>query len=171
MLVSTAASKKGIYTVFVAWFWYWDGRATGLASVIRYYKLSLCPMDPIPAGTKMDLLLAKAEPITDGGNTSGIKELRRGKSCSVQQQLRPVRGVRRCERNSSVDIRVHAQGGAGGAPATGAEIPLQPQVEHMVRQLFPHSPWRSMVEQTSTCSPWRTQGGGAGGCVQRRLWP
>jgi len=32
------------------------------------------------AGSKTDPLLAKAEPISDGGSTSGITELRRGKS-------------------------------------------------------------------------------------------
>lgn len=42
----------------------------------------------------------------------------------MQQQLQPVRGVRRCEWNNSVDIRVLAQGGSGGALAAAVEIPL-----------------------------------------------
>lgn len=81
VLVSIAFSKKGIYWVFMAWFG--SGRATELASVRRHYKLSLCLMDPMPAGTKVGLLLAKAEPIRDVGNTSEMKELKRGKGCSV----------------------------------------------------------------------------------------
>ncbi|GAB0183636.1 hypothetical protein GRJ2_000828900 [Grus japonensis] len=34
----------------------------------------------MPAGSKMDLLLAKAEPISNDGSASGITELRRGKN-------------------------------------------------------------------------------------------
>jgi len=37
------------------------------------------PMEPMPASSKMDPPLAKAEAITDGGSASGITELRRGK--------------------------------------------------------------------------------------------
>ncbi|GAB0182719.1 hypothetical protein GRJ2_000737200 [Grus japonensis] len=58
----------------------------------------------MPAGSKTDLLLAKAEPISDG------------------------------------DTKVSAEGGAGGAPGTGAEIPLQPVVKAMVRQAVPLQP-------------------------------
>ena len=39
-----------------------------------------CQTEPVPAGSKMDPLLAKAEPISDGGSASGITYLRRGKS-------------------------------------------------------------------------------------------
>jgi len=38
---------------------------------------------PMPAGSKMDLLLAKANPISDSGSTSVITYLRKGrKNCS-----------------------------------------------------------------------------------------
>jgi len=41
--------------------------------------------------------------------------------------------------------------------ADGAEIfPLQPVMKTLVRQAVAGCSWRSMVEQTSTCSPWRT---------------
>ena len=42
--------------------------------------------------------------------------------------------MRRCERNNSADTKVREEGGGGGAPGTGAEIPLQPMVKTMARQ-------------------------------------
>lgn len=72
--------------------------------------------------------------------------------------------ARICEINFSADTKVSGKGAGGGAVA---EIPLQAMVQTMVRQLCPRSPWRSMAEQRSTCSWWRTQGGE---CAQRRLW-
>jgi len=38
-------------------------------------------LDPMSDGSKTDLLLAEAEPISDGGSTSGITDLRREKNC------------------------------------------------------------------------------------------
>ncbi|GAB0204015.1 AN1-type zinc finger protein 5-like [Grus japonensis] len=58
----------------------------------------------MPAGSKMDLLLAKAEPISDG------------------------------------DTKVSEEGGGGGVPGAGAEIPLQPVEKTMVRQAVPMQP-------------------------------
>ena len=55
------------------------GGATGVASVRSCQKLPLCPIEPMPAGSKTDPQLAKAEPISDGGSASGITDLRRGK--------------------------------------------------------------------------------------------
>jgi len=48
--------------------------------------------------------------------------------------------VRRCERNSSADMEISEEGGEGGAPGTGAEIPLQPVEKAMVRQAVPLQP-------------------------------
>ncbi|GAB0179640.1 acid sphingomyelinase-like phosphodiesterase 3b [Grus japonensis] len=87
----------------------------------------------MPAGSKMDPLLAKVECISDGDSTSGITELRRGKNPA---HLQPEREVRICERNSSADTKV-SEGEGGGAPGTKAEIPLQPMVKTMVRQVVP----------------------------------
>ena len=42
-------------------------------------KLPLCPIEPMPAGSKTDLPLAKAEPIGDSGSASRITYLRKGK--------------------------------------------------------------------------------------------
>ncbi|GAB0184959.1 epimerase family protein SDR39U1 [Grus japonensis] len=93
----------------------------------------------MPAGSMMDPPLAKVEPISKGGSTSGITELRRGKSCCATP-VAAGRGVRRCERNSPADTKVSAEGGGGRAPGTRAEIPLQPVEKTMVRQAVPLKP-------------------------------
>ncbi|GAB0207612.1 acid sphingomyelinase-like phosphodiesterase 3b [Grus japonensis] len=92
----------------------------------------------MPASSKTDLLLAKAEPISDSGSASGITYLRRGKK--LLRKLQPERGVRICEKNNSVDTKVSEEGEGGGAPGAGAEIPLQPVVKTMVRQAIPLQP-------------------------------
>jgi len=53
---------------------------------------------------------------------------------AVQQQLGEKS---ESERNSPADTKVSEEGGGEGAPGTGAEIPLQPVVRTMVRQLVP----------------------------------
>ena len=53
--------------------------------------------------------------------------------------MQQERGVIRCERNNSADTKASEEGG-GGAPGTGAEIPLQPMVKTMVRQAVPLQP-------------------------------
>ena len=50
------------------------------------------------------------------------------------------RGLRICERNNSADTKVSEEGGGGGAPGAGAEIPLQPVGKTMVRQAVPLQP-------------------------------
>lgn len=52
-----------------------------MISVRRCEKLRLCPIEPVPAVSKTDLLLAKAEPISKGGSPSEITYLRMGKEC------------------------------------------------------------------------------------------
>ena len=44
------------------------------------------------------------------------------------------------ERNNPADTKVSEEGGGGGAPGAGAEIPLQPVVKTMVRQAVPLQP-------------------------------
>ena len=73
----------------------------------------------MPAGSKMDLLLAKAKPISNSGSASVITYLRRGKEVTVQRQLQPERGVRLCERNNSADTKVSEEGGGGDAEDHG----------------------------------------------------
>ena len=49
--------------------------------------------------------------------------------------------MRTCERTNPADPKVSAEGGGGGAPGAGAEIPLQPVVmKTMVRQAVPLQP-------------------------------
>ena len=50
--------------------------------------------------------------------------------------------MRICERNNSADTKVSEEGGAGGAPGAGAEIPLQPVVKTMVKQAVPLQPMK-----------------------------
>jgi len=150
-----------------AWPGFGSGGATGGASVRSCQKLPLCPTEPTPAGSKMDLLLAKAKPISYCGGTSGITQLKRGEKI-LHSNLQQEKGVRRCETNNCADTQV-SEGGAGGAPGTGAEIfPLQPVEQALVRQAVPCSPGRSTVEQIPTCSPGRTprwsRGMPKGGC-------
>ncbi|GAB0175561.1 acid sphingomyelinase-like phosphodiesterase 3b [Grus japonensis] len=93
----------------------------------------------MPADSKMDPPLAKTKPISDGGSSLGITELRSGGKTLLWQQ-QPKRGVGRCERNNPADTQASAEGGAGGAPGTRAEIPSQPLEKTMVRQAVPLQP-------------------------------
>jgi len=55
--------------------------------VRSYKKLPPGLVKPVPAGSEMDPLLAKAKPISNGGSTSGITYLRKGrKNSAVIQQ-------------------------------------------------------------------------------------
>ena len=68
-----------------------------MAFVRSCYKLPLCHMEPMPAGSKMDPPVAKAEPSSDGGGASGITYLRREKkllcnsNCSWREERKHVR--------------------------------------------------------------------------------
>jgi len=121
--------------------------ATGVTSVGSCQKLPPCLTEPMPASSKTDLTLAKAEAISDGASTSVVTNLRRKKTLR-NDNLQQERGVRICERNNSADTKVSEAEGAGGAPDVGAEVPLQPMEQTMVRQGVPL--------QISTCTPWRT---------------
>jgi len=76
----------------------WQGSgskgATGVASVRSCQKLPQCSMEPVPAGSKTDLLLVKAEPISDGGSASVITYLRRKKYPAQGHFLQQEGGVR-----------------------------------------------------------------------------
>ncbi|GAB0209072.1 epimerase family protein SDR39U1 [Grus japonensis] len=91
------------------------------------------------AGSKMDPLLVKAKPISNGGSTSGITYLRR-RGKKTRNSFCSQRGVRRCERNNFADTKVSEEGGGGGAPGTRAKIPLQPMEKTMVKQAGPLQP-------------------------------
>ncbi|PKU49350.1 protein pxr1-like [Limosa lapponica baueri] len=78
----------------------------------------------MPALSKMDPPLAKAEPIND--SSSVIKYLTRGKKCNSSHK----REVRLCERNNSADTKINKRR-RRDAPGGRAENPLQPMVKTM----------------------------------------
>ncbi|PKU37044.1 hypothetical protein llap_12649 [Limosa lapponica baueri] len=86
----------------------------------------------------MDLLLAKAEPISDSGSASVITYLRKREKLLHNSSQK--RGVRICERKNSAATKISEEGEGGGAPGARAEIPLQPVVKTTVTQLVPLQP-------------------------------
>ncbi|CAM9245182.1 unnamed protein product [Bubo scandiacus] len=80
----------------------------------------------MPASSKTDPPLAKAEPISSSGSTSGITYLRRGKSCCTTATAAGERN----ERNNSADPKVIEEGGGGGASGTGADSPAAHGEDH-----------------------------------------
>jgi len=66
-----------------AWQGFGSRVAIGVASVRSCEKLSPCLIKPVPAGSKTDLPLPKAKPISNGGSTSVITYLRNGRKNSV----------------------------------------------------------------------------------------
>ena len=129
----------------------------------------------MPAGSKTDPLLAKAEPISDGGSASVITYLRKGKSyCAAAiaaGERRENMWERICERNNSADTKVSEEGGGGGAPETGAEIPLQPVGKTMVRQAVPLHPMEVNGGADIHLQPVEDPMLEEGDVPQRRLWP
>ena len=56
--------------------------------------------------------------------------------------------MRICERNNSADTKVSDEGGGGGVPGAGAEVPLQPVGKTMVVQISTLQPMEDpMLEQ------------------------
>jgi len=68
--------RKTLCCSGLAWQGFGSMGATGVSSVRSCWKLPLCQTEPMPAGSKMDPLLSKAEPISDGGSASAITWLR-----------------------------------------------------------------------------------------------
>ena len=85
-----------------------------MASVGRCQQLPPCPMEPMPAGSQTDPLLAKAEPGSDAGSASGITGFKRGK-VPAQEQLQGERGGSPWESNSPAAPQARAGGGRGGS--------------------------------------------------------
>jgi len=115
------------------WQGFGRGGSAGVNSV-RCQKLLQCWTKPVPAGSKMDPLLAKAESINDVGSTALIY-LRKSRRVAQQQLVEREEII--CETNNSADTKVSKEGGGRGVPGTGAEISLQPVVKTMVTQVVP----------------------------------
>jgi len=61
--------------------------------------------------------------------------------------------MRLCKRNNSADTKGSVEGGGGGAPGAGAEIPLQPVMKTMVRQAVPLQPMEAHSRADSHLQP------------------
>lgn len=94
--------------------------ATGLTSVRRCQKFPSYLSEPIPAGSRMDPLQARAEPTNGGGSIPGITDLRKEKV--AQKQLQSER-VRLCKRKSFAGTKVREEGAGGGAPGIARRFP------------------------------------------------
>lgn len=109
----------------------WQGLGSGGGgyrggSCEKLLEPSLYPAKPKPTGSMRDPALAKAEPIRDGRSTGAPLGFKAVKEVITWGQLQPKkRGVRICERISSVGTQV-SKGEGGGAPGR-----------------FPCSPWRA----------------------------
>jgi len=71
-----------------AWQGFGSRGATGVAPVRSCQKIPPWLTEPVPADVKMDPPLTKAEPISDGGSTSVIIYLRRGKNYCALAAIR-----------------------------------------------------------------------------------
>lgn len=83
------------------------------------------------ACSKMDPPLAKAELMSEAGDTSEIRKVKNRSAAVVREWVKCV-GI------CSADTKVSAAGGGGGATGARAEIPVQPPlVKTMVTQVAP----------------------------------
>lgn len=100
-------------------------------------KLPPFSKEPMPSDSRIDLLLAKAEPIKDG-STFGVTDLTRGKKLSWKRSL--DRGMRTCKGNSPANSKDGKEEGRRDSPDAGVEIPLQPILQTTVQQVFSLKP-------------------------------
>jgi len=126
-------------------------------------KLPPCLIEPMPDGSKTDPLLAKAEPISDGGHTSVIMYLRRGAGnlCG---------GIFHQERGELCRLKI-SEGGGGGTSGARAETPLLPVEKTAVRQAVPLQPME--VHSGANTHP-EAHGGprtGIGRCLKEAVTP
>lgn len=116
----------------------------------------------MPASSKMDPPLVKAEPIGNRGSTSEIVYLRSEEKVTDQDLIAAIE-VRIWERNSSADTNVSAEG-EELLQAQKQRIPCSLWLRPRCGRLLLYSPCRLMLEQRSTCSP-QSPYTRAGGCT------
>jgi len=79
-IMASAGKETGRNMCYqVAWQGFDSTGGIGVGYVRSCRKLPCCTIEPMPDASKMDLPLAKAKPISDGGSASGITYIRRGK--------------------------------------------------------------------------------------------
>ncbi|KAF4803181.1 hypothetical protein TURU_018053 [Turdus rufiventris] len=86
-------------------------------------------VEPIPDGSRVDLQLAKAGLISDGGSTPGIACSTKGKE-NQGVGAAGEKGVRSWESNVSADPQVSEEEEAGGVPGAGADYPAALAAAH-----------------------------------------
>jgi len=101
-----------------------------VVSVRKDQGLPPCQTQLLPDSSKINTSLAKAELISDAGQSSVITYLRKGKKCCTAAVRE--KSEKQCERNSSSDTKVTKKAEGGGAPGAGAKIPLQPVEKTML---------------------------------------
>ena len=131
------------------------GGATGVASIRRCQKLPQSPTEPMTVGSNTDPLLAKDEPISDGGSASVITYLRRGNKNGKETEI---------EREEWEYVRERFLQTARSVKKEGEDVvqtpeqrfPCNPWRRPWWGRLSPWSPRRSVMERKSSCRPWRT---------------
>lgn len=96
----------------------------------------------MPDGSKTDLPVAKAKPISNGGSASGIRDLRKGRKlpCWASCSQKSGRSGREYVRGTALQT-LRSVGEEGEEVVQAAEqIPLQPMVKTIMRQLCHCSP-------------------------------
>ena len=104
----------------------------------------------------MDPPLAKAKLISDGGSTSGITRLRKGKSCCTTSIAAGERTENMCEKQLCGDQDQWRRRGRRCSRRRSRDFPAAHGAAHGECRLYSCSPWRSKVEHISPCSPGRT---------------
>lgn len=76
-------SSQDVVVLFLTWGFAWpcfgSGKGYRYGFCEKLPKASTCLAEPLPGGSKMDVLLVKAGPVRNGGSTSGITYLKRKK--------------------------------------------------------------------------------------------
>lgn len=113
-----------------------------MSSVRSCLKFPLCPTKPMSDGSRMDRLLAKTKPISNGGSASTIADLRQGRKlpCCCSCSQKSTRSVREYVRETAPQT-ARSVGEEGEEVVQAAEqMSLQTVVKTMERQLCRCSP-------------------------------
>lgn len=152
--------RKLLHLVCVARFLQW-GLEDGFCE-----KLPPCPIKPMPGISKLNPLLAKAEPMRNGDSPSGIKELRREKNWlwnSSREKRVKMWGQVPCRHHGQWRERWRRR-----CCRSGAQIPLHPAGQPVDRQRCRCSPWRTTGRQDPPTA-YEASHSKPGGSARRKL--